>query len=134
MKARPHSGLTGEFAFTVEDRHCIEFADGGMPAVLATPQLIGLLERTARQALAPLLEADERSVGTEIDLRHLAPSPAGARVTLTTRVIQAEGRQVTFQVEARDAHEVIARGLHRRAVVRVGSFSRRVAAKAAGPH
>lgn len=131
MKARAHPGLVGEFTFTVEERHCIDFAEGGMPAVLSTPQLIGLLERTARQALAPLLEADERSVGMEVDLRHLAPTPCGVRVTLTARVIQAEGREVTFQVEARDAREVIARGLHRRAIIHVPGFARRVAAKAA---
>lgn len=131
MTARPHPGLTGEHRFPVEERHCIDFADGGMPAVLSTPQLIGLLERTARQTLAPLLEPEERSVGIEVDLRHLAPTPLGAVVTLTTRVIRADGREVLFQVEARDAVEVIARGLHRRAVIRVPGFARRVAAKAA---
>jgi len=130
MKARPHPGLTGELTFQVESRHCIEFTEGGMPAVLSTPQLIGLLERTARQALVPMLEDDERTVGIEVDLRHLAPTPCGALVTLTARVIRAEGREVTFQVEARDTQEVIARGLHRRAVIRVESFARRVAAKA----
>jgi len=129
MKAKPHPGLTGEFTFAVEARHCIEFAEGGMPAVLSTPQLIGLLERTARQALAPMLDDDEQSVGTEIDLKHLAPTPLGARVTVVARVIQAEGREITFQVEARDEHERIARGLHRRAIIRVASFARRVAAK-----
>ena len=47
----------------------------------------------------------------------------------TTRVIQVEDRQISFQVEARDAHEVIAKGLHKRAVIRVASFARRVRAK-----
>src|SRR6185436_17696913 len=97
-----------------------------MPAVLATPILIGLMERTARQTLAPLLEPKERSVGIEIDLRHLAPTPVGATVTITTRVIGSEGREVTFQVEARDRQEVIARGLHKRGVINVESFARRV--------
>ena len=59
------------------------------------------------------------------------PTPPGATVTCTTRVIQVEDRQFTFQVEARDGHEVIARGLHKRAVIRVGSFARRLAAKSA---
>ncbi|MFM1769829.1 MAG: Fluoroacetyl-CoA thioesterase [Verrucomicrobiota bacterium] len=131
MTSRPHPGLSGEHTFTVEERHCIDFAEAGMPAVLSTPQLIGLLERTARQALASCLEADERSVGMEVDLRHLAPTPCGAKVTLLARVIRAEGREVTFHVEARDAQEVLARGVHRRAVIKVPSFARRVAAKAA---
>ena len=85
------------------------------------------------QGPATSLAAVQRSVGMEIELRHLAPTPLGGSVTCTTRVIQAEGALITFQVEARDAHELIARGLHKRAVIRVGSFSRRVARKASSP-
>ena len=129
MKSHPKIGATGEVQFIVEQKHAIEFASDGMPAVLSTPNLIGIIERTARQSLTPCLDADERTVGTEIDLRHLAPSPLGARVTVTVRVIHAEGRLVTFSVEARDEHEVIARGLHTRAIIRTGSFAKRVQAK-----
>ena len=129
MKSAPKIGTVGELQFVVEQQHCIDFATDGMPAVLSTPNLIGLLERTARQAIAPFLEADERSVGTEIELRHLAPSPLGARVAIAVRVIRTEGRQVTFQVEARDEHELIARGVHTRAVIGTGGFARRVQTK-----
>lgn len=129
MKALPKIGTAGELAFIVEQKHCIDFATDGMPAVLSTPNLVGLLERTARQAIAAFLESDERSVGIEIELRHLAPTPLGARVTINVRVIRTEGRQVTFQVEARDETELIARGVHTRAVIRAGSFARRVQAK-----
>jgi predicted thioesterase len=135
MKTRPRIGLTGELTFVVESKHGIDFAHDGMPAVLSTPNLIGLLERTARQTLTPLLDENERSVGSEIELRHLAPTPLGATVTCVVRVIHAEGSAVTFHVEARDEHELIARGLHRRAVIRTDSFARRLARKtsAAGP-
>src|SRR5204862_6097142 len=126
MKSAPRIGATGETTFVVEAKHCIDFATDGMPAVLSTPNLIGLLERTARQAIEPFLEADERSVGTEIELRHLAPSPLGARVTIAVRVIRAEGRQVTFQVEARDENELIARSIHTRAVLHTRSFAQRM--------
>ncbi len=131
MKSRPHIGLTGELQFVVEQKHVIDFATGGMPAVLSTPILIGLLERTAREALAPLLEPDERTVGMEIELRHLAPTPPGKRVTCIARVIHAEKTEVTFQVEARDEQELIARGIHKRAVINVESFAKRVARKSA---
>jgi len=127
----PKIGTTGEFTFTVGPEHNITFATDGMPAVLSTPNLIGLIERTARESLQPFLEADERTVGTEIELRHFAPTPLGARVSITTRVIHVEGRKVSFQVEARDEAELIARGLHERAVIRVGSFARRLERKAA---
>jgi fluoroacetyl-CoA thioesterase len=129
MKSHPKIGATGEVQFVVEQKHAIEFASDGMPAVLSTPNLIGIIERTARQSLTPCLESDERTVGIEIELRHLAPSPLGARVTVTVRVIRAEGRQVTFQIEARDEHELIARGVHTRTVIRTGNFAKRVAHK-----
>ena len=129
MKSVPRIGATGELEFVVEQKHLIDFATDGMPAVLSTPNLIGWLERTARETLAPLLEADERTVGAEIELRHFAPTPLGQRVTCSARVILAEGREITFQIEARDQHELIARGLHKRAVVRVESFARRVERK-----
>jgi fluoroacetyl-CoA thioesterase len=130
MRSSPQIGTPGEFTFVVGPEHVITFATDGMPVVLSTPVLIGLIERTARESVAPFLAADERTVGTEIELRHLAPTPQGARVTITTRVIRVEGRLVSFQVEARDAHEVIARGVHQRAVIRTGSFASRVARKA----
>ena len=130
MKSAPKIGTTGETTFVVEAKHCIEFATDGMPAVLSTPNLLGLLERTALESLHPFLESDERTVGVEIELRHLAPTPLGARVTVTTRVIHTDKTLVTFQVEARDEQEVIARGVHKRAVIRVEGFSARVKRKA----
>ena len=130
MKSHPKIGTAGELTFVVEQKHCIDFATDGMPTVLSTPQLIGLLERTARQTLGAFLEPDERSVGVEIELRHLAATPLGAQVTCTVRVISADGPLVGFQIEARDRHELIARGLHKRAIIRVDSFAKRVQRKA----
>jgi len=129
MKAPPKIGTAGELQFVVEQKHCIDFATDGMPAVLSTPILIGLLERTARHSLQEFLETDERTVGMEIELRHLAPTPLGQRVTCAARVISVNGSQIGFQIEARDGHELIARGLHKRAVIRVDSFARRVRGK-----
>lgn len=131
MKSKPPAGTAHELRFTVGSEHIIDFATDGMPAVLATPCLIGLLERTAREALYPFLETNERSVGVEIDLRHLAPTPLGANVTCLARVINSDGSFVTLHIEARDERELIARGLHKRAIIRVESFARRVAAKKA---
>src|SRR5205807_10549968 len=129
VKSRPVIGTTGEFQFVVEQKHVIDFATDGMPAVLSTPNLIGILERTARQTLAPYLEADERSVGSEVELRHFAPTPLGQRVTCTVRVVAVESKSITFQIEARDEQEIVARGLNKRAIIRVGSFASRVRRK-----
>jgi predicted thioesterase len=130
MKGKPKIGTVGELAFKTEARHAVEFAGDGMPAVLSTPQLIGFIERTARDTLGGFLDDDERSVGVEIELRHLAPTLVGGTVRCRARIIRVDGRKVDFQVEARDAHELIARGLHQRAVIRLESFTRRAQAKA----
>jgi predicted thioesterase len=129
MKSRPRIGTVGELSFTVAQEHAIDFAAGGMPTVLSTPKLIGLIERTARESLYPFLDENERTVGVEIEVRHLAPTPLGQRVIITTRVIHVEAKLVDFQFEVRDEQEMIARGLHKRAVITVESFARRVARK-----
>ena len=132
MKGVPKIGLTGERRFTVESQHAIAFTEGGMPAVLSTPSLVGFLETTARLALAECLEEGENSVGIEIEVRHLAPTPPGQTVVCLARVIHVDGSRIAFQLEARDEQEIVARGYHRRQVVRVASFARRLAAKAQG--
>ena len=129
MNTRPKVGTLGEQTIVTEAKHAVEFAGNGMPAVVSTPHLVGFLERTARETIADCLAADERSVGIELELRHLAPTPVGATIRCSARVIGVEDRQVTFQVEAHDGHEVIIRGLHKRAVIRTASFTRRVKAK-----
>jgi len=129
MKSHPKVGTTGELEFVVGQQNIIDFATDGMPAVLSTPNLIGWLERTARHMLVPFLDPDERSVGIEVDVKHLAATPLGAKVRCTARVISVDGRQIQFQVEAHDGHELIVKGLHRRAVVQVGSFAQRVGRK-----
>jgi len=129
MKSRPRIGEVGELAIPTDMKHAVEFAGDGMPAVVSTPNIIQFLERTARHALAPHLEADERTVGVEIDIRHLAPTPVGQTIHCRAQVIAVEDRKVMFQIEARDAQEVIVRGLHKRAVIRTGSFTRRVQEK-----
>jgi predicted thioesterase len=129
MKSRPRIGEVGELAIPTDMTHAVEFHGDGMPAVVSTPNLVQFFERTARHVLAPHLDADERSVGIEIDIRHLAPTPVGQTIHCTARVIAVEGGKVSFQIEARDAHEVVLRGLHKRAVIRLDSFRRRVNSK-----
>jgi len=129
MKSRPKIGTVGELKFVVAQEHVIDFATGGMPAVLSTPRLVALIERTARESLSVFLDDHERTVGVEIEIRHFAPTPLGKNVTIIARVIQSEGKLVNFQFEVRDEQEVVARGLHQRAVITVESFARRVARK-----
>jgi len=129
MKLHPQVGAVGEQRFVVEPKHAIDFATGGMPPVLCTPWLVWFLEHAARAAVLPWLEADESTVGLELEVRHVAPTPLGHTVTCTARVIHVEGARISFQVQARDETELIARGVHRLQVIRVASFARRVGQK-----
>ena len=129
MKGHPSIGTVGEQKFVVEAKHAIDFAEGGLPPVLCTPWLIWFLEHAAREAVLPWLEAGESTVGFEIEVRHVAPTPLGHTVTCTARIIHVDGARITFQVEARDDTELIARGVHRLHVIRVAGFARRVQQK-----
>jgi predicted thioesterase len=132
MKGSPKVGTTGEQRFVVEPSHAIDFADSTMPAVLSTPWLIWFLEHAARQAVLPFLASGESTVGTYVEVHHSAPTPVGQTVTCLARVVRAEGTTITFQLEARDGHERIARGYHRLQVIRVERFAQRVHQKS-GP-
>ena len=129
MKRSPRVGETGEFRFVVDSARVIDFANERMPAVLSTPQLISGLERAAREVLAPVLDAGECSVGTHIDVQHLAPTPLGHTVVCRARIIHVDKRVITFQVEAHDHRDLIARGLHKRSVIQVDRFAARVQRK-----
>ena len=129
MKQAPRLGRAAEERIVVGPGNTIVFADDRMPAVLSTPAMIAHLEYAARHALAPCLAENERSVGTFLEVEHLAPVPEGFTVVCRARVIHVDGPSVTFQVEAHDSTEVVARGLHRRRVIDVDRFARRVARK-----
>jgi predicted thioesterase len=131
MKCNPKIGDLGELTFVVTNQHVIDFAEEQMPAVLCTPWLIWFLEHAALQAVLPCLDPIESSVGTHVDVQHLAPTPIGHEVSCRARVIQSDGPIISFQLEARDEQELIARGLHKRRVIRCDRFSSRVQAKAA---
>ncbi len=129
MKGSLKIGATGELQFAVEPKHAIDFADGRMPAVLSTPWLVWFLEHAAREAVLPFLEAGESTVGTLVEVRHLAATPVGQTVMCRARVVQAEGALICFQLEARDEHEVIGRGFHKLRVINVDRFAQKVRGK-----
>ncbi len=131
MKVPPRLGTTGRREIVVGPENRISFSDARMPAVLATPWLVAYLEYAARDSIAPLLDEHERSVGTYLEIEHLAPAPEGATVVCSSRVVHVEKQVVTFQIEARDSVEVLARGIHRRRVIDVDRFRGRLERKRA---
>ena len=129
MKSRPRPGQAAKIRFVVEAKHIIDFAEEGMPAVLATPWLIWFMEHTARQAMLPHLEPTESTVGTLVDIEHLAPTPLGQAVNCRAQVLRSEGSQFLFKLEAFDEQEKIANGLHKLNVIDKARFAGRVARK-----
>ena len=82
--------------------------------------------------MLPLLEAGESTVGVQVDVEHLAPTPLGHQVVCTARIINTDGRLITFQLDARDEHERIARGIHKMQVIQCARFASRVQSKTIG--
>jgi fluoroacetyl-CoA thioesterase len=132
MRRNPNIGTVGELKFAVEAKHAIDFDDEHMPAVLCTPWLIWFLEHAAREAVLPSLDDGESTVGTFVEVRHLAATPPGRIVTCAARIVRVDDPMISFQLEARDEHEVIARGYHKLRVINVARFAQRVRDKSEG--
>lgn len=124
-----HPGLNAEASFVVEERHLAPHLGSGSARVLATPALIAWMERTAHQLLEKHLPEGYSSVGTRVDVRHLAPTPLGSPVLVEVVVLSIDGIQVTFDVQARDDYEQIGVGQHTRVVIEESRFLKRVAKK-----
>jgi predicted thioesterase len=101
----------------------------GTLAVFGTPALLALMEAAAVDALAPFLSPESTSVGIYIELQHLAATPVGAPVRAEATLTAVDGRTLTFEITAHDAHEQIGKALHRRALVESERFMRRVEGK-----
>jgi predicted thioesterase len=126
-------GMASEETFVVEERHLAFHIGSGAARVLATPAMIGLMERVAHLFLARVLPEGQSSVGVHVDVRHLAPTPLGATVRVRAEVLAVEGSKVDFSVQARDEHEQIGAGQHQRVVIDLARFLKRVAAKTPSP-
>lgn len=124
-------GLKGEHKRVVTSDIAINFLGLEGARVLATPAMIMLLEMTCRDSIVPLLEAGYDSVGTEVNVRHLAATPMGMEVTITSEVISVDERRVKFKVAAFDSKEQVADGTHERFIVNVERFAKRLAEKRA---
>jgi fluoroacetyl-CoA thioesterase len=127
--SRIRPGLRGEAGLTVSEEHTAPRIGSGAIHVLATPVMINLFEAAALAAMERLLPAGYQSLGTVLNIRHIAATPVGMRVTAAAVVEKVEGRTVFFRVEARDEREPIGDGTHERVVVNVARFDERVQRK-----
>jgi fluoroacetyl-CoA thioesterase len=130
MKNSLRPGVTRVERITIDRDRTIGFM-GEAARVYATPRLVSDIEFTCRNLILEHADPDEDSVGTEIALKHLAPSLAGMTVTITVRVVAVDRRKISFEVAASDELEEISVGTHTRFVVEVARTKERLQAKAA---
>jgi predicted thioesterase len=97
--------------------------------VLATPMLVSYFELAAHQLAMRALEPGQGTVGSRVDIRHLAATPIGMRVTFRATLAERDRRRLLFRVEADDEQERVGEGTHERFVVDIGRFMARIAAK-----
>ena len=120
-------GARGSFNLLVQPEHLANrFKDATLPPVFATPVMIMAMENAALNAIKSYLEPGESAVGTAVNVRHLAATPAGRLVTAKAEVTKVDGRQVEFTVRATDGTKEIGAGSHFRAVIDMAKFTRRL--------
>lgn len=110
----------------VDDAMTAAAVGSGLVPGLSTPTMIGLMEAAAVDALESSLEPGVSSVGTRVDVRHLAPTPVGMRVVAEARVVEIDRRRIVFAVSATDEVGPIGEGTHERFLIDAASFADRL--------
>ena len=119
-------GMTGRAELLVGEEHTAPRVGSGKVHVLATPVMINLIEAAALDAVERLLPPGYQSLGTLLQVRHIAATPVGMRVNAKVEVTSVEGRTIFFGVKVFDERELIGDGTHERVVVNVAKFDARV--------
>ena len=122
-------GTRLEKKLLVDNEVAINFLGMEGARVLGTPWMIGWMGRTCRDAVLPLMEAGHDTVGTHVNVYHLAATPMGMVVTFKAEVIGVDGRRVNFRVEAWDEKEKCGEGTHERAIVNIARFAAKMQGK-----
>jgi fluoroacetyl-CoA thioesterase len=100
-----------------------------MPPVFATANMIALVEWTCVAALAPYMAPGQRTVGTRVEISHIAATPVGMEVTAEIELVEIDGRRLRFRATCRDEQEAIGDGFHERMIVDDARFMARLARK-----
>lgn len=125
-------GLIGEVRIKVDEKDTAIVYESGSVQVFATPAMIRLMEKAALSSVVPYLDEDSTTVGTRVDVKHLAATPVGMDVVIKSKLVEAEGKRLLFEVEARDQVELIGKGTHERFIVKTESFVRITEGKSTG--
>jgi predicted thioesterase len=123
-------GMKAEIEQEVMQEHtAMAFGSGGVK-VLATPMMIGLMEKAALTSVDDNLGEGFSTVGTIVNVSHMAATPVGMKVRAVAKLTNIEGRKLTFDIEAFDEKEKIGEGTHERYIIELAKFLRRVEGKA----
>ncbi len=122
-------GLKHTETFTVSNDLTAKTIQSGGLDVLATPALIAMMEKCAWQSVLSALEDGLDTVGTEITMTHLAPSPIGAKVTCTSELILINERELIFHIDAYDKTKKIGEATHKRFIIKISSFQNKAYSK-----
>ena len=123
-------GLTGHAEMVVGTNDTAPRVGSGRVTVLATPTMINLIEEAALAAAEHLLPEGKQSLGTHIDISHVAATPVGMKVKAEAELIEVNGRKLLFDVRAHDEMDLIGEGRHERVIVTAASFQARINEKA----
>lgn len=123
-------GLTGSSEILVKSQDTALHIGSGRQKILATPVMITLMEAAAQNAVDGHLPDGCQTIGTRLDVQHLAATPEGMRVTATAQLIEMHARTLVFQVVVNDENEKIGEGTHERAIISISSFTRLLNKKA----
>jgi predicted thioesterase len=121
-------GLANRHETTPDARHTAAAVGNAGVEVVGTPFLVGYLEIAAHGAILPFCEAGEVTVGTRIEVDHLAAALPGRMVAAEAKVVAVEGRRILFEVEVRQGKRLLMKGRHGRAIVRLDRLLARAAA------
>ncbi len=122
-------GMKGRVDIVVKDEDtAVAFGSGGVE-VYATPMMVGLMENASLSAVDGFLSEGYATVGTHLDVRHLAATPVGMKVYAQAELLEVDGKALTFKVEAFDEVEKIGEGIHRRYIISLEKFLERTSKK-----
>ncbi|MFI7633519.1 thioesterase family protein [Nonomuraea sp. NPDC049400] len=113
-------GVSAGLTWVVAERHCTRRGDHD---IFSTPNLVHLIEDAAIEALTPYLADGEGSVGSKVEIAHVAPTLKGGKVTATATVTEVDRRRVTFAVVAEDANGKVGEGTHERFIINLDKFA-----------
>lgn len=119
-------GASGESRLLVGDEHTASRVGSGRIGVLATPVMINVIEAAALACCEHLLPDGHQSLGTQLNISHIAATPVGMLIVATATVTKVEGRKIGFAIAVCDERDLIGEGTHERVVVNVDKFDLRV--------